>query len=118
MMTPEEELIERYIDAFNRHDIDAVMACFVDEAVIVRNDGTRVEGHADVRQYYEDGFAMLPDGRCDLQTVIGRDGRAVGESVFRGTLRNGAAVVAVGAEVVNIAGGKIKELRDYHRGAQ
>src|SRR5437868_4755307 len=27
-MTPEEELIQRYFDAFNRHDLDGVMACF------------------------------------------------------------------------------------------
>ena len=27
-MTPEEQLIQRYFDAFNRHDIDGVMACF------------------------------------------------------------------------------------------
>src|SRR2546423_5104669 len=116
-MTAEEELIQGYIDAFNRHDIDAVMACFLDDVVVVRNDGTRVEGRDDVREYYEGGFAMIPDGRCDLQTAIGRDGRGVAESVFRGTLRNGAAVVAVGAEVMEMAGGKIKEIRDYHRGA-
>src|SRR5205809_2603614 len=34
-MTAEEELIQRYFDAFNRHDIDAVMACFVEHAVVV-----------------------------------------------------------------------------------
>jgi len=27
-MTPKEELIERYFDAFNRHDIEGVRACF------------------------------------------------------------------------------------------
>lgn len=27
-MTPEEELIQRYFDAFDRHDIERVMACF------------------------------------------------------------------------------------------
>jgi ketosteroid isomerase-like protein len=34
-MTHEEELIKRYFDAFNRHDLEGVMACFHDEAVLV-----------------------------------------------------------------------------------
>ena len=34
-MTPEERLIQHYFDAFNRHDIEGVMACFHDEAVLV-----------------------------------------------------------------------------------
>ena len=33
-MTAEEELIQGYIDAFNRHDIESVMACFLDDAVV------------------------------------------------------------------------------------
>src|SRR5713101_3910974 len=28
-MTPEEQLIQRYFDAFTRHDIEGVMACFM-----------------------------------------------------------------------------------------
>ncbi len=29
-MTPEEQLIQQYFAAFNRHDIEGVMACFHD----------------------------------------------------------------------------------------
>jgi ketosteroid isomerase-like protein len=38
------------------------------------------------------------------------------ESLFHGTRpREGKVVEAVGAEVLEIADGKIKEIRDYHR---
>src|ERR1700680_174225 len=40
-MTPEEQLIQRYFDAFNRHDIEGVMACYHEEPVIIGANGKR-----------------------------------------------------------------------------
>jgi ketosteroid isomerase-like protein len=115
-MTPEEELIQRYFDAFNRHDIEAVMACFHATPVIVDATGTRFEGRNEVRRHYETGFALMPDCRCDLRTLTGNSGKAVAESSFFGTRpRSGKVVEAIGAEVVEIVDGGIKEIRDYHR---
>jgi hypothetical protein len=46
----------------------------------------------------------------------GSDGRAVAESRFLGTRqRDGRVIEAIGAEVIEIIDGKIKEIRDYHR---
>jgi len=114
-MTAGEELIQRYFDAFNRHDIDAVMACFVEHAVVVDTEGRRFEGAKEVRRYYETGFAMIPDGRCDLRAMAGANDQGVAESLFHGTSARGRVITAVGAEVIEFAGGKIKEIRDYHR---
>ena len=47
-MTLEEKLIRRYFDAFNRHDIEGVMACFHDEAVLVGPNRKRLVGRAEV----------------------------------------------------------------------
>jgi ketosteroid isomerase-like protein len=114
--THEEELIERYFDAFNRHDIEGVMACFHEHAVIVGADGKRFEGREEVLRHYESGFAVFPDGRCDLVSRTGNAGRGMAESVFHGTRpREGKVVEAIGAEVLEIVDGKIKEIRDYHR---
>lgn len=115
MKTAEEELIERYFDAFNRHDLDDVMACFHDAAVLVDTQGKQVQGHGGVRRRYEEDFALMPDAHCDLRMVTGRDSRGVAESLFRGTMLNGGPVRAVGTEVMEFADGKIKEIRDYHR---
>jgi len=115
-MTPEEELIQRYFDAFNRHDIEAVMACFHATPVIVDATGTRFEGRDEVRRHYETGFALMPDCRCDLRTLTGNSGKAVAESFFFGTRpQSGKVVEAIGAEVIEIVDGRIKEIRDYHR---
>ena len=68
-MTAEEELIQRYFDAFNNHDIEGVMACFHEYPVMVDATGTRFEGREEVRRHYETGFALMPDCRCDLRSL-------------------------------------------------
>ncbi len=115
-MTPEEELIHRYFDAFNRHDIEAVMDCFHADPVVVNGNGKRIEGRAEVRRQYETEFALFPDGRCDLRMCTGNSGRGVAESLFRGTrARFDNVIEAIGAEVMEIVDGTIKEIRDYHQ---
>ena len=114
-MTPEEKLIQQYFDAFNRHDVDAVMACFHDEPVLVGAGGKRCEGREAVRQSYESELAIFPDGHCELRLCTGNNGRGVAESYFTDTRAKGNRVEAIGAEVMEIVDGKIKEIRDYHQ---
>ena len=84
-MTPEEYLIQRYFDAFNRHDIEGVVACFHDDAVLVGPNGKRLAGIAEVRRSYETEFALFPDAHCELRVCTGNSGRGVAESYFTGT---------------------------------
>ena len=114
-MTPEEQLIQRYFESFNRHDIEGVMACFHEEPVLVDATGKRRVGRAEVRRSYETEFAIFPDGRCDLRMCTGNSGHGVAESFFHGTRLEQGIVEAIGAEVMEIVDGKIKEIRDYHQ---
>jgi ketosteroid isomerase-like protein len=115
-MTPEEQLIQRYFDAFNRHDIEGVMACFHEEPTLVHAAGNRSVGRQEVRRSYETDFAMSPDVRCDLRMCTGNSGHGVAESLARGTrAKDGKVFEAIGAEVMEIVDGKIKEIRDYHQ---
>ncbi len=112
----EEELIHTYFEAFNRHDIEGVMACFHDEPHLVGMEGVHTEGRAAVRRFYEQEFATFPDGRCELQTAIRHADRGMAESCFVGThAQSGESVKAVGADVIEFDGGKIKTIRNYHR---
>ena len=114
-MTPEEQLIKRYFDAFNRHDVEGVVACFHDEAGPGRSDGKRVTGIAEVRRSYEKEFALYADAHCELRVCTGNSGRGVAESYFTGTRSEQKRIEAIGAEVMEIVDGKIKEIRDYHQ---
>ncbi|MHB8384674.1 MAG: nuclear transport factor 2 family protein [Candidatus Binataceae bacterium] len=96
-MTPEEELIQRYFDAFNRHDLEGVMACFHEAPVIIDIKGRRIEGRGAIRLRYEENFASMPDCRCDLGVLMGRSGYGVGESRFHRTRpRYGTVVLETG----------------------
>jgi ketosteroid isomerase-like protein len=117
-MTLEEELIRRYFDAFNKHDLEGVMACFHDEAVLVGPNGKRLVGRAEVRRSYETEFALFPDAHCELRVCMGNSGRGVAESYFTGTRSAQKRIEAIGAEVMEIVDGKIKEIRDYHQPVQ
>jgi ketosteroid isomerase-like protein len=108
-------VIEQYFDAFNRHDVDGVVACFHKRVVLVDISGQRVEGLEAARRRYEANFALVPDAHCELRLVTGKDGRGVAESIFRGTIRDAGPVRAVGTEVMEFQGSKIKEIRDYHQ---
>jgi ketosteroid isomerase-like protein len=111
----ETALIQRYFDAFNRHALEEVMACFDDAAVIVAAHGRRIEGAAAIRAYYASTFATFHDAKCTIRTLVGADGTGAVESLFTGT-RTGAPqpMRLMGVEVIECRGGKITELRDYH----
>lgn len=71
-MSQETTLIERYFDAFNHHDLEAVMACFDPEAVIVAAHGRRIEGANAIRAYYASTFATtLKEKTTSWVTVVG-----------------------------------------------
>lgn len=59
-------LLEAIGDAFNRHDLDALMRHFADDCIFdmpagPEIHGTRVSGKAAVRQAFADLFAAVPD---------------------------------------------------------
>jgi taurine dehydrogenase small subunit len=112
-MTPEEQLIQCYFDAFNRHDIEGVMACFHKEPLIIDSGGRRYAGRADIRRKYTSEFDLIPDLRCDLRVCTGNSGHGVAESLSTGT-RPGKVIESIGAEIMEIVDGKVKEIREYH----
>ncbi len=112
----EERALRAYVESFNRHDIEGVMACFGDAPVVVDMLGKRYEGREQVRRFYERQFAVYPDARCDIKTIAGHGTFGMAETEFHGThAKTGKVVTAYGPEVVEFVGNKIRELRDYHR---
>ena len=51
-----EDLVVRFTDAFNREDLDAVMAFFADDGLYDEFDGKRSLGKADIRAAFAPQF--------------------------------------------------------------
>jgi hypothetical protein len=117
MATREEDTIRRYFEALNKHDLEGVIAYFHPEPVVVDSGSRRHEGVDAVRRLYRFQFSLAADGRYDLQSLVGYNGRGMAESLFHGTLdRDGTVIKALGAEVFEFVDERIKEIRDHHRG--
>jgi len=52
-----EDLVRRFTDAFNRDDLDAVMAFFAHDAVYDQLDGARASGLGEIRAAFAPQFA-------------------------------------------------------------
>jgi len=105
-------LLGAFADAWNRHDIDALMSMMTDDPVFEASAGPRVcgerhEGREAVRSAYQAVFAQFPDARwADARHfVIGT--RGVSEWTFTGTRRDGTRVEVNGCDLFTFRNGKI-----------
>ena len=55
-------LAARQLDAYNAADLDAFVACYHDEVVVMNGDAVTVEGIADFRERYTDLFTRWTFG--------------------------------------------------------
>jgi steroid delta-isomerase len=65
MPTPEQmrDAVLRYFASFANADVDAIVSLFADNAVVEDPvDGTRMEGIAAIRKFFESGFEFVGGG--------------------------------------------------------
>src|SRR3984957_4397513 len=74
-------VIDRFNEAFNRHDADALAPLLTDDTVFEDTspapDGQRIEGKAAVMTFWRGWFARNPDAVFEAEDVIVSDERAV-----------------------------------------
>jgi len=90
MAANEPDPVERQVEAYNRRDIDAFLACYAPDTVVENATGTVVmRGDDETRVTFSELFRGSPDLRAEIATRI-----RVGEYVIdeeRITGRRGAA---------------------------
>jgi ketosteroid isomerase-like protein len=103
-MMPSVELLQQVLDAFNRHDLDAIMAVFSEDAVLEAPRGTdpwgtRYVGKAAVREGLAGRFAGIPDVQYteDRHMVCGD--RGVSEWLLTGTTTAGEHIAVRGCDL-------------------
>lgn len=88
--------IQRQLDAYNAHDLDAFLACYADDVVVRHGDGrVLMTGREAMRPVYQQLFAEHPDVHA---TVAGR--MTAGDWI-------------VDEELINMDGGEMRVLVGY-----
>ena len=99
-------VIERYNDAWNRHDIDAIVALHTEDSVFENHtSGGKATGRAEIRKLLESILATFPDLRFELRRLYLREDLVVQEWTARATFQNeivraGIAYAPTGRELV------------------
>jgi ketosteroid isomerase-like protein len=109
---PTVDLLKAFLDAFNRHDLDAIMSYFADECVFYMPRGAgprgdRFAGKAEVRAGLARRFAGIPDVHYgeDRHWLCGDLG--VSEWTLTGTSVSGRRLEVRGVDLLEFVDGEI-----------
>jgi len=116
-------LLERFADAWNRHDLDALMSMMTEDCVFEASggpqvDGQRSEGKQAVRAAYAAVFATFPDAQWANPTHFIADNRGVSEWTFIGTPKDAKRVEVTGCDLFTFRDGKIAIKNSYRKNRQ
>jgi steroid delta-isomerase-like uncharacterized protein len=86
---PLRALIDAYNDAWNRHDVDAIVSMHTEDSVFCNHtSGGEAVGHAAIRRIVADVFKTFPDIAFRLRRLYVRDDLIVQEWIATATHRN------------------------------
>ena len=105
-------LLEQFNDAWNSHDIDALMNCMADECVFYGVAGPELMGRTfrgrdEVSRGFRLAWETCPDASWREGEHFVSGERGVSESTFRGTTADGVRIEARMVDVFTFSGGKI-----------
>jgi ketosteroid isomerase-like protein len=111
--------VEKFNDAFNRHDADALAKLMTEDTVFEDTspppDGRRLEGKTTVAAFWRDWFLRNADARFDAEEMIVSGNRATVLWVYR-KMRNGQPWHLRGVDIFTVRDGKIAAKLAYVKG--
>jgi steroid delta-isomerase-like uncharacterized protein len=112
--------LQAFADAWNRHDVDALMTfmsqdCVFETSVGPSAAGTRYAGREAVRAGFAAVFKMFPDAHWGNAKHFVQGDRGVSEWVFTGTTADGKRVEVHGCDLFTFQGGKIAVKNSYRK---
>jgi ketosteroid isomerase-like protein len=125
MTQDETHVLEKFNQAFNRHDVDAMMALMTEDCVFDNTypppDGRRFEGAAQVRKFWEEFFQASPQAHLEFEELFVSGERGFQRWIYTwggGHVRGVDIFRFEGGDVAGgrVAGGKIAEKLSYVKG--
>ncbi len=110
--------VDAFNEAFNAHDVGAVMGCMTDDAVFESTSppaGERFEGATAVRAAWEAFFAASPSAHFDTEDVIVTDDRCVVRWIYTWE-EDGTEQHLHGVDVLRVRDGLVAEKLAYVKG--
>lgn len=87
--------VQRQVDAYNAHDVDAFLRCYADDIVVRHGDGrVLMDGKDAMRAAYTQLFSENPDLRADIANRLDAGPWVVDEEVVTAAGREMRALVA------------------------
>lgn len=112
-------VIERFNDAFNRHDVTVIMSSMTEDCVFENTrpspDGTRITGQAAVRAHWEEFFARSPHAHFETEEIIAAGDRCIVRWTYA-WMRDGTPGHVRGVDVFRVRDGKVAEKLCYVKG--
>lgn len=114
------EMLQAFADAWNRHDIDALMSFMAPDCVFEASAGpdvcgTRCQGEAAVRAGFSEVWATFPDAHWGNARHFVCGDRGVSEWTFTGTRADGTRVEVNGCDLFTFRGGRIALKNSYRK---
>ena len=114
------EAIERFNEAFGRHDVDGVMKAMTDDCVFENTcpppDGERYEGKESVRGFWVRFFRSSPSAVFETEEIFAAGDRCVVRWLYRWVDKSGKPGHIRGVDVFRVRGGKVAEKLSYVKG--
>ena len=111
--------IEKFNEAFNRHDADALATLLTEDTVFEDTspapDGRRVEGKAGVVTFWREWFMHNANARFEAEELIVSGNRATVLWVYQ-KMRNGQPWHLRGVDIFTVRDGKIAAKLAYVKG--
>lgn len=114
------EVLQDFAEAWNRHDIDALMSFMTDDCVFESSAGpdicgTRYAGREAVRAGFSEVWVTFPDAHWGNACHFVQGDRGVSEWTFTGTGADGARVEVHGCDLFTFRDGKIALKNSYRK---
>jgi steroid delta-isomerase-like uncharacterized protein len=117
-------IVHDFAAAFNRQDVDALIACFTDAGTYVDTFYGPHAGRAGLRAMFERMFREGTGYRWSMDVVVGDDARAAAEWTFAYTVTDavprsaGRSIEFRGMSLFELENGKIARYREYFDSGQ
>jgi len=112
--------IQQFNAAFNRHDVDAIMALMTENCVFENTypppDGERFEGQMKVRAFWEQFFRAAPQAAFDFDEIVACGERAFVCWRYNWVNSDGQPGHIRGVDIMRVQDGKVAEKLSFVKG--